>query len=331
MTEYLIIVNAKQSIKTEKFWAHHHEEVEEVLESKTIFIPDFDMDDWPIFENFSTIIMVGDDSFFSRILNTIYQQSKFSDKTQLAFIPDSPRDSSIGKSLKLPSDLGELLHLIKCKHSIFINLIRCSYIDRSGFPATYLAANDILIGTSTGTVFPLATTVFKWVLNAFSPHKKNNTVTISYHNKELYNGSYIIAILLLGNYITRGPKIRSKRKVYKRKFDIYQFKCQSILKLTSSLSKMYFGKDKEAVLNHWELDDAEFKSLGQRRNIIADGVHIGRLPANFTLLPKAVKVVSAFNMIKVKSRWKSIVPSAVNASETLTRMHKAKKERQQEK
>lgn len=322
MSDYLLLVNAKQHPKTEKFWIQNQEDILHTLSDATVFIPDFDMDDWPTFNAYSTIVMVGDDSFFSQALNTIYQKSAFTDKTLLAFIPDS-KDSSIRKILDLPSSLKELLHLITVRQSIFIDLIKCSYIDRSGFPSTYLAVNDVLIGAAACSISPLAKTFVKWLLTTFSPQRKqNNTVTIFHHDQEIYNGPYIMAILLLGNYITKGPKIRAKRNLYKRKFDIFQIRGQSLLKLTSSLSKMFLGKGKQQIANHWELDEAEFKSPGKKRNIIADGVHIGRLPANFHLLPKAVKVVSAFSTVKVKSRWKGIVPATVNASDPLTRMHR---------
>lgn len=330
MTAYLIVVNGKQSLKTERFWIQNAEIIQKELADSTIFVPDFDMEDWPLFEDYSTLVLVGDDGFFSQTLNVIYQQKKFSDKTQVAFIPDVPRESSICKRFKLPFELHPLLELIQAQHAVFVDLIKCSYIDRSGFPATYLATNDILIGASPSSIFPFASIFFKWLLSAFLPKRKQdeNTVTIVEKNRELYNGPYILAILLLGSYITKGPKIRSSKKRYCRKFGLFQFKSQSILKMTTSLSNVCFGKGKQQILNQWELDEAEFKSFGKERNVIADGVHIGRLPANFTLLPNAVKIISPFNMIKLKNSWKRMVPSAAGASDPLTRTQRREEERE---
>lgn len=311
----LFVVNILLSARTAGFWRRNRIHILEQFESPEVFYPESNSDLPAInLKEIETIIFVGDDSFFHWIVNGFYELlTENLGRTLLAFIPDS-RHSALTDGLGLPRNLQKSVDLIKRKRTIPMDLIRCHYIDHHGFPSSCLVLNDVVIGLPP-IKFPLVLeNMTQWIKALpFARFRKNRKhISLLQDGEILFDGDYFFAILLLGRRITRGPKIGKRRRINLTRFEYLQVNTRSFRKLMAALPDILSGKadKRQPDVFYKRLSDLEIKGVSQDNKLIADGTHIGRLPASFTLLPKAVRVISPLITVKAKSRWKEKIASA---------------------
>lgn len=271
---------------------------------------------------YQTIVLVGDTPFFSSWINHAYRHLiAAKHEFHIAFIPDNIRESSIATNLQLPAKIEDQIELIKSQQTMHVDLIRCNFINREGVPANCLILNDALIGIPK-VKLPLFFKVFvQWfrTSSALFPSKIAHKITLRENDEKIYEGSYIYSMLLLGNKITGGPRIYSKHRVFQKSFRYIQINPKPLTDYTFALPKIFSGKadkskkDDDTILRR-NFNDLDIQGIGQENEIIADGNHIGRLPASFTLLPNALRVISPRVSVPVRALWSEPVTSAVPIS-----------------
>ncbi len=311
----LFIVNILLSARTARFWRKNRLAILEQFESPDVFYPE-STSDLPAedLKNFEVIVLIGDSVFFNRIVNNLYPSlTENLGFNILAFIPDSGH-SALTDGLGLPRRVQKSIALIKKKQSIPMDLIRCHYIDHHGFPSNRLVLNDILVGLPLLKIPLILESLFNWTksMSKMPFRKKNKTISLVHEGKQLYQGEYFFGILLLGRRITRGPKIGHRMRINLTKFDYIQLNSQTLKGVTAALPDLLSGKleSQRPDLLYKKLNELEINGVGKDNKLIADGIHIGRLPASFTLLPKAVRVISPLITANIKKPWKKKLAAA---------------------
>jgi hypothetical protein len=305
----LFIANILLSARTAKFWRKNRLLILGQFESPEVFYPE-SVSDLPTanLKNFEVVILIGDSIFFNRIVNNLYPAlTENLGQNILAFIPDAGR-SALTDGLGLPGRVQKSIDLIKKKKSIPMDLIRCHYIDHHGFPSNQLVLNDVLIGLPILKIPLLLESLLNWTKSAplLPFRKKKKTISLIHEGELLYQGEYFFGILLLGRRITRGPRIGHRMRINLTGFDYIQLNSRSLKGVTAALPDLLSGRleSQKPDLLYKKLNELEINGVGKDNKLIADGIHIGRLPASFTLLPKAVRVISPLITAKIKKPWK---------------------------
>ncbi|PCI27650.1 MAG: hypothetical protein COB67_08070 [SAR324 cluster bacterium] len=306
----LIVVNSNLSTKTQSFWNKYQELIRSSYPEASIYYPDSYVPQKPEqLENYQIIILVGNTPFFSRAINSFF--SSLIDQRngqKIAFLPDT-KESAISSNLQLPTKVSQQIEVINSQQVTPVDLIRCHFINKDGIPASYLILNDVLIGVPV-LKLPLFLKAFvQWLRTSsrISPAKIPHNITLKHNNQVIYEGSYIFAMLLLGNKITHGPKVYSKARIFRKSFEYIQPNPQPLREYTFSLPNLFsgIGDDTNENVFHRQFSELEVQGIGQENEIIADGNHIGRLPATFTLLPNSIHVISPRIFSPTKVTWAS--------------------------
>lgn len=306
---HIVIVNSKLSSSTARFWKKYQPLISQYLPRSTLYIPEsFNSPLKIAIQETDTIVFVGNDVFFNKQVNSLFHLfTENRGKNVLAFLPDS-RKSALAFGLGLPTRLEEQLKLIKSNESIPMDLMRCHYINTHGFPASSLVLNDVLIGVPLLKSSLMIKSIFPWMRlsSLIASPKEQKRITVINEKQTVFQGEYVFAMMLLGRKITNGPKVRSKTRINLTKFGYYQLNNQSIKDLTAYLPKLFSQnfENKDPAIFHKNFSELEIKATGEENRIIADGIHLGRLPGSFVILPKATRVISPLIAIQVLKPWK---------------------------
>lgn len=311
----LFVVNILLSARTAGFWRKNRISILEQFDEPEVFYPESTSDLPGIdFKEVETIIFIGNDTFFHQSLNSFFERlTENLGRNILAFIPDSS-GSALVDGLGLPRNVQKSVDLIKRKRSVPMDLIRCHYIDHHGFPASCLILNDAIIGLPP-IKFPLVVeNVAQWIaslpLARYRRHKKN--ISLVNDGKVLFEGDYFFGLVMLGRKVTRGPRFRRRMRINLNRFEYLQVNNRSIRGLLKALPDIISGRveQREPDILRFRLSDLEIKGVSPENKLIADGTHIGKLPASFTLLPKAVRVISPLIPVKARKSWKEKIATA---------------------
>lgn len=315
----LIVANTLQSKKTDRFWNKNHQQITSDLADAQLMFPDpgkFKVDG--SFRKSECLVLVGSDRFFSCFINSVFYDLKEKDKEKvIAFIPDR-KGSAIASSLHLPSSLQEQLKLVFLKQSFRLDLVKCHFIDKKGIPGSHFVLNDVLIGASPARLPFLLKTVAELAKNPpiFPSLNKFKKIRLINHGNVLYDGKYVLSAIILGNRISGGPKIPSKTysRFSQSKFEYFQLNSQDLKALRVSTPGLVSSSDssKPRYFFSGKYQDLIIKGEGDENTVIADGMHLGRLPATFSFLPKAIKVISPLTSIRISQPWaKAAVPTGI--------------------
>lgn len=304
----LFIVNSILSPKTARFWKKNQNIILGQLPNSEAFYPEsYTLSPAIDIKGFEIIVFIGNDGFFSRMVNNFYPLITDNlGRNTLGFISDS-KSSALTDGLGITPHLESLLQLIKKNRSITMDLLRCNYIDIHGFPASSLVLNDVLIGIPF-MKYPIILRNVMQMIKLFSPILlKKKKISLINEKRVIYDGNYVFSFLLMGRKITKGPRIRSQLRMNLNSFGYYQLNYQTLINKNWSLSNLFSRKSlsRHKYLFHRKFSELEIKGIGQDNRIIGDGLHLGRLPATFTLLPKAVRVISPLLPIISKEPWKN--------------------------
>lgn len=316
MSNLLFIVNAKLSPKTDRFWKKNQTTITQYFSGTSVYIPeslenppDVDVD------NFEIVVFVGDDLFFNGIVNKLFKPiTENQGKTSFAFFPDSG-SCSLSYGLGWPGHLKTQLELIESKQTIPMDVIRCHYINNNGFPSSHLVLNDVMIGTPKIQYPFIFKNISHWMnlLAVLFTGQKSKQIELITQKKSIYEGAYIFSLLMLGKKITNGPRISTRHRINLAKFEYYQFNRRPIVHLPAIipglLSTKNDNRNEDFIQDRFS--ELEMKGTGIDNAIVADGIHLGRLPATFLLLPKAMNVISPLIAVRVMKKWKSRISSKV--------------------
>lgn len=313
--KYLLVVNSHFSTKTRKFWDRNRFLIEEQLEVAELFIPKSNnLRAQLTLDAYDIIILVGGDRFFSAFVNAVFYD--LSDHKAIAFIPDNG-NSALGGALGLPPKVEQQLQLISKEQAILLDILKCHYIDKRGIPNSSFVLNDVLIGfpIARGPLFFKTFTELAKSSSILPSGKNLKTIQLINQGQVLYEGNYIFAAAVLGNRVVDGPKIPSRNKLRTNllKFDYYQLNSFSLANLKLPFARLFHLENgNSGYLFNGQYKDLILKGEGQENSIIADGVYLGRLPATFTFLPKALKVIAPLLTIRVcQPRGKKLAHSSI--------------------
>ena len=320
--QILVIINSNLSTKTASFWRRNGEQIETAFPTAQYLFPDNNFPDLSTdFEYCKLVILIGDTSFFHHVINSIFNIPSHSKSgRKIAFIPDT-KESAIRSNLHLPVKITAQIELIQSQQSMPLDLIRCHYIDRKGIPASILVLNDILIGVPVSGLPLFFKAFIRWVKIVFNyaSMKKKHRIKLKQGDQVIFEGHYLFSLILLGNKITKGSLSyhSAKTRVGKRSFEYIQFTSQSFKDYSASLPQLLSGNiryDKKSSFIK-KFDCLEIQGIGDENELIADGIHIGRLPASFTFLPNALEVISPWTLKPMKAKWnKKLTPSSLPAA-----------------
>ena len=259
------------------------------------------------------LILIGNDLGFARIINLCFGDLQKQDATVI-FIPIGR--SALTEGLKYPTNPKGLAELIKSKYHLSINLMRCHCMDLEGRPLTWLALNDVVIRLPEQRIpSPLAGLVKRFLFSSrlFAPKTKSQ-ISVLDGNRVIYDGKYLFSVLLLGSRISGGPKLREHTRGFQQNFSYYQVNEAGPLKAAKGLIQLFSQDEENQEMLKGNFTQLELRSLAEESQLVADGLTIGHLPANFTLLPKALKVASPLLTSPVKNGFKAILPEAEGLS-----------------
>ncbi|MDH5559338.1 MAG: hypothetical protein OEY59_00620 [Deltaproteobacteria bacterium] len=194
--------------------------------------------------------------------------------------------------------------LLQKKTMVPIDLVRCHFTDKKGLPASQLVLNDAVMGVSSFQLPFLQRGGKTWMKlsSLINSDKKNKRLVLSQKDKVINDKKVFLAFILLGNSLIGGPKIHTKLRISKSKFDYYHL-CPGSFKKLSSLNPFQTFLDND-LMRKEAFSDLGIDGLDEEVELIIDGVLLGRLPAAFTFLPKALKIVAPLISIPVKANWK---------------------------
>lgn len=312
--KFLIVINSLLSQKSAQFWHKHQSIIQRYLNGSTCLFPDTKNYKLPSnLGDYDVIVLIGNDAFFSSFIDaTFYEISSGRQQTCLAFLPDRP-NSALANGLALPNQLEHQLELIIKKHTVLLDVLRCHYMDKKGIPNSRIVVNDALIGFIPGNLPLVVKTLAAFVKNPpFLPiHNKNKQIKLFNAGNLLYEGGYVFAAVVLGNKITDGPKLPRgpKLRCNLSGFDYYQINTSMIKGLSFRFARSItdMARNPSQILFSGNFNDLILKGEGASNTIIADGVYLGRLPATFTFLPKAIKVIAPMLTVRVCQSWKKEV------------------------
>ncbi|MDT8448176.1 MAG: hypothetical protein RRB13_14885 [bacterium] len=301
----LFIINSKGSKRTAQFWRRHGQALAEGLPgAEQLAVDARSLAGLESYQEYDQLILVGDDSFFHLAINQLHGNLLEKESRQhYAFLPDH-RESALGSSLELPSSLKSHLELLRRSPTIPFDLVRCDCIGTQGTPARRLILNDALIRLPQMKLPLVLRTVVQWfrTYSGIFQRKAPSKVTLFEHGEKRFEGEFVCAIMLLGNKITDGPRLNSKRRFLRKRFAYYQLNANDLLDYTTALPRFLdedaLDRGDDPNIFQGNFTDLDIRGLGEENRIIADGVPIGRLPASFTLLPKALSVVSPMTPVQ---------------------------------
>ena len=298
----LLIVNSKSNT-TLSFWNRHQNQIlgffneTEIIETLTA------ISQYSDFKTIKKIIVIGNDAFFTDVINRFYEViEKKGPLPPFGLIADS-KESLLAYDMCLPFKMQPRLELLAKNHFVPLDLIRCHYVGKDNAPCNRFILNDAIIGIQplkTPLVESSITNKFRfWLSGLLQPKRK--MIRICESNEETYSGDYVFSIILLGNQITGGPRIRSKIRLNLNHFEYFQFSPHSLPQLWYSMIKLRQGHffSLGAPIFQGQFCDQKLLATGEENSIIADGQYLGHLPATFTFLPKAIRVISSISSIPV--------------------------------
>ena len=300
----LIIVGSKFSGKTSSYWKKNREQLTSAFSDADLFFPDPGELNCPKeLESAMAILFVGEDPFISRAVNACFRFLANHPEKAIAFLPVN-KDSALASHFNLPSNLSDYIDLIRRKQFVYQDVVKCHYIDVKGFPASYLILNDAIVGLSQASSPLIVRTVMQWI--KFKSAGVPQRVSLVDNGDTLYEGNYLFSLILLGNKITSGPKIRSNVKLCQAYFDYFQLNLLPLKDYASPLFSLLTGKtgdNPDHIFRH-RSKGLELRGFGTEQEIIADGNYLGKLPATFIYLTKALRVVSPVIMKPVGTSWR---------------------------
>ena len=315
--KYLVIVNSNLSRKTEWFWAKNRNKINKYFPEYEHWFPGTRFFKVPLDINqFEVVLLIGDDTFFSCFINSVfYEMTPGKKQTKIAFVPDNKK-SAITKALGISSSLSSQLDLITTKQSLLLDLVKCHYLDKKGIPRSHFMLNDAVIGMSPTRMPFLIKTVAEIAKNSgFLPfRKRSKRIKLYTDGNKIFEGHYMFSTVMLGHKLVNGPAIPGQKKprCNLTNFDYIQINAVPNQGFEDQIdnSNRRFVESKSKYLVSRSFEDLTIKAEGQENTVIVDGIHLGKLPATFSFLPKAIRVIAPMIMVRVRQPWHKKVSAA---------------------
>lgn len=316
--KFLLVINSNLCAKTSSFWLRYGDQIDHFFgeyehcypKDRQIMVPSK-------INDYDVIILIGDDTFFSCFINAVfYELASKKKQTALAFIPDR-RNTAMASSLGLYSKVSDQCEAILKQNTLFLDLIRCHYLDKKGIPRSHFIINDAVIGVSAARL-PLVLKTIAAIAKhppILSTRNPSKHIVLQNGGETIYSGGYSFAAILLGSKLTNGPRLPFKNRLRcnLNSFDYYQISHPSQYNAKSgvfeTLSSSFENLGKYVMSQNF--NELTLRGEGEENTIIADGMHLGRIPATFSFLPKAIRVIAPLQTLKVGQPWHQKVTAPV--------------------
>jgi YegS/Rv2252/BmrU family lipid kinase len=244
---------------------------------------------------YKLVVAVGGDGTVNEVLNGIIDKDGKSKATLGIICTGTGRDSI--RSLNIPDDLGKACKLLTERNCINIDLGRAEYISGGrknqryyintaglGFPAS-VAARTKSLKRMGGTIpFLLA---FATVFAAY----KAKDIVINIDGQIQQERNLLIAVNN-GRYFGGGMKITPDADPCDGLLDVVTIRDVNKLRLLYNFPRLYRGTH----ITHPKVDIYKAKSVDVKTSekllLQLDGEVVGEAPANFRVIPSALRVVS---------------------------------------
>lgn len=287
----LFLIDSLKTKSREAWWRKHQQLLlEQVDEAEMLFADLRHPSAITLPPNLQRLILVGGDESFSLGINHLFSQLQAS-KAGVAFLP-AGEHSALTQGLGYPSEIGQLALMLKRKAMVPLDLVRVTCADAEGRPCSWLVVNDA------GVRLPLYPAmggqnrllrVLSQALGGFSLPSPS-PIRLWAEGKPTYEGTYLFGFLLLGNQLTCGMQIHETIRKPQTGFSYFQLNASS-LPARAGRWRQWFGQEQASEVFQGRFGLLELQSA-EEGLITGDGLALGHLPASFTLLPKALRVIS---------------------------------------
>lgn len=248
-------------------------------------------------KDYDLIIAVGGDGTINEVVNGILQaKNEGVTPPPLAVIP-AGTGSDFAKALKIPVDLKEAAKVAIEGETKTIDAGKVTYM-KNGESAVRFFNNVAGVGLDADVVRKVGkysklfrgTTPFVLALFETYITYKNPQLTLKLDSEEI-TGEMVAVAIANGQYYGGGMWVAPNAKLDDQKFDIIIIGKLGKLETLTSLKKIYTGEHlTHPKITQKRTDKIEIVAQEKQAGIEVDGEYIGKTPATFQILPKALKV-----------------------------------------
>ncbi|MBN2246775.1 MAG: diacylglycerol kinase family lipid kinase [Candidatus Aminicenantes bacterium] len=251
-------------------------------------------------EGSELIIAIGGDGTVNEIANGFFENLKIiNPQTILGLIP-SGTGCDLSRSLKIPNRLKHALEIITQAPSALIDIGRTTFINHLGQPEErmFLNVGDFGVGgevvkrVNDNRMKRKASSYLKCLLSVFFSYR-NKKIKIKIDGKDLPLDEYLIGAVANGKIFGKGMKIAPNAKLNDGYFDIILIKGMKSWQFLLNAYRLYAGTHLSlpqiALIRGKNIEAASLE--GDEVLIELDGEQLGRLPANFEILPSRIPII----------------------------------------
>ena len=252
------------------------------------------------------IIACGGDGTISEVANGILASGK---DVELGILP-SGTGGDFRRTLEIPSSSREAANIVRTGRTRRIDVGKVTYIDNSGLESTRYFLGVASCGLSTKVIERikaggpdwLPTNTPQWLGGGISfgasllqtaMRSESERVVLQLDDAREQHLSVVSLCIANARYFGGGMKIAPNAKLADGKFDLITIGDLSGLKIVTSSPRLYFGSHLSmSEVAHTLAKKVVLRPADKDRRITLeiDGELPGRLPAQFQIIPEALKV-----------------------------------------
>lgn len=246
------------------------------------------------------IVAIGGDGTVNEIANGFFENLKIiNPQTILGLIP-SGTGCDLSRSLKIPNRLKHALEVITQAPSALIDIGRTTFVNHLGQQEErmFLNVGDFGVGgevvkrVNDNRMKRRASSYLKCLLSVFFNYR-NKKIKIKIDGNDIPQDEYLIGAVANGKIFGKGMKIAPNAKLNDGYFDIILIKGMKSWQFLLNAYRLYSGTHLSlpqiSLIQGKKIEADSFE--GDEVLIELDGEQLGRLPANFEILPSRIPII----------------------------------------
>lgn len=251
-------------------------------------------------EGFELVVAVGGDGTINEVVNGFFQNGKpFNPNAALA-VMSIGTGSDFVKTLELPTTPFECAERIRSGKVWAIDLGRCSFIDLKGEKRSRFFINIAESGFGGVVVDKVNRTTkafggpisFLWAILTTLPTYKNKVTNCRIDDGPEHEEVLNMLIVANGRYYGGGLKPAPNAQLDDGLFDIVSIGDLGFSEAVSSLGKFRKGTHLGLAKVSFSRGRTVVASSDETQLVEMEGEVVGRLPARFEILPKAINIIA---------------------------------------
>jgi diacylglycerol kinase (ATP) len=246
------------------------------------------------------IVAIGGDGTVNEIANGFFENLKIiNPQTILGLIP-SGTGCDLSRSLKIPNRLKHALEVITQAPSALIDIGQTTFVNHLGQQEErmFLNVGDFGVGgevvkrVNDNRMKRRASSYLKCLLSVFFNYR-NKKIKIKIDGNDIPQDEYLIGAVANGKIFGKGMKIAPNAKLNDGYFDIILIKGMKSWQFLLNAYRLYSGTHLSlpqiSLIQGKKIEADSFE--GDEVLIELDGEQLGRLPANFEILPSRIPII----------------------------------------